>query len=200
MKMKDINEILNKMSEISSENAITREDLLEILPAIEDSLPATADPFLGCTFGYVVLPNCFTIPRGNFPTANTKITFCTDNLTCCVKPVTITVPSPCGGSGIPVTVYALNLVGCIPWIANGQPVEGDCTSIAPVSVSFNDIFCVNRIVGYYATEAEARAACTSIDCRNILAALTVTGYPNYNCDKSVIVFSVRFNTTIGNCP
>lgn len=206
-KMKDMNEILKKLNEISSESAITREELLELLPKEDASslesvkTQATGDPFLGCSYGRVTLPACFTVPQGHYPAANTKITFCLDNLTCCVHQTTITVPSPCGGPNIPVTVYGLSLVGCIPWIANASSIIGDCTSATPISVSYNNTLCVNKIVGYYGTEAEARAACGSINCSNVTVRLEVYGGNTATCDNApTIDFFAYFSTTIGNCP
>lgn len=208
--MKDLNEIMNEMDKITIEQVAVEndeKDLAGLLDAQE-----VVDPVLATNCCIVTPPEGFILPPtpssdGIYPSTFTRLAINVGRLVCTVEPTTINVPSPCGGTITNVPVFALRISGCIPYLINFYPVlpnplETICISrdAANLSLCCNDTVCVNRIVGYFTTEAAARAACTGFNCTSVTASLVARRITI--CDNSIpaVQLSIVLSTSIGNCP
>lgn len=221
--MRDIKEIISEMERLSEDVAATINDEQSKVTSQEKELkalvkdaPATVDPVIGTYCCVVSVPNGFNIPVTSaedptVPAENKNIIFRTCELSCCVNPITVVCSAEdCPSGTFEVSAFEARLVGCIPFIVNVFPLtgvedsNGTTFELTPSTtrISHTDNLCVNRRIGVYATEAEARSICSDsglITCDNITAELVATKVTFHDGDSQGVEFFITFNSIAGNC-
>lgn len=133
---------------------------------------------------------------------NKRIIYDVSSLRCCIEPCTVPV-TIYGCKTISCKVYAIRVVGCIPYLVTAYPVFGKCGGqLTPQSIQdkqaamcCSGVACVNNVICYRCTREEAVAACPSLTCENVKAAFD---FAVYSCsDKWDIEFTGSF--TLPTC-
>lgn len=197
--MKNLQEIMNEMSNLSEQIAVTLNDE-DILVATSDELdsPEVAiltDPACGPVNRNVTFCAAVNLP-GNFVPVTPiipRIIYDLSCLRCIVEECTTTVTV--GTTNCPVTLFNVRVVGCIPFIVN-IPVlfapgpGGTCVipfsntpSERTVSACANGSVCVNNVICTKCNKADAVAACNAL---------------RFNCD-TVTIPAASFIATRDNC-
>ncbi|WP_127836473.1 hypothetical protein [Clostridium prolinivorans] len=223
--MRDIKEIISEMERLSEDVAATINDEQSKVTSQEKELkalvkdaPATVDPVIGTYCCVVNVPNGFNIPVTSaedptVPAENQNLIFRTSELSCCVNPITVVCSAEdCPSGTFEVSAFEARLVGCIPFIANVFPITGveepngnsTTCELTPSTtrICCSGNFCINRRIGVYATEAEARSICSDsglITCSNITAELVATKLTFCEANGQGVQFSITFNSVSGNC-
>jgi len=121
----------------------------------------------------VVRFNCITnIPRGLRldRVRDFRVVYDPTNLRVCVEETTISVTPPPGCPDLELTVFAVRVVGCIPVAISALAFESRCgVNLVPrrdednrVALCCNTIVCVDNVVCYRGTRAQAEAAAAAI--------------------------------------
>jgi hypothetical protein len=223
--LKNIQDIIKEMENFSEQVAttvidentkLTSEEAEKELKSLLGDAPTVADPVLGTSCCVVNVPNGFTIPVTSdddptVPVTNQNIIFTTTNLACCVNPITVTCSAAdCTTGTFQMPAFEVRLVGCIPFIANVFPITGPllpinttCEAVpGTTSICCINNFCVNKRIGVFATEAEAKALCndpTLLTCANITAGLVATRLSLCAGNGQAVQFAVTFSSVLGNC-
>lgn len=208
--MKNLQEIMNEMSNLSEQIAVTLNDEeIVVAPDMEVApSPATllaAAP--ACVAVNRSVPFCAAVNLpGNFVPVTPiipRILYDLSCLKCIVENCTTNVTV--NGTTCPVTLFNVKVVGCIPFIVNvplvsSPGVGGTCVVPFPntLSACANGSVCVDNVICTKCNEADAVAACEIVKTKFNCDCVTVTFNPA-NPTKVDCAVTVKGTFTLPNC-
>lgn len=204
--MEDVQNIMNEMENLDKEMAVElstdeKEELASLVVADPNAIVLQAascgssdsrDISICCT---TVIPNNLIV--GNLDLSNVKFIYNPNCLTCTVKSCLYTVPC-----GVTVTLYNVEVVGCIPFAFSAQnAITGACGKDAnnkTVDICCRGSVCVDRVICCRASREAAFNVCTSpnfqLNC--VTNGITVSIAPAAN---TVTCTCSSGNATFTNC-
>lgn len=228
--MKDIQELIMEIDNLSDQIAVTLNEeektsvKLEEKELIKREVPLVKEEKEYCKLEENTLesrqiegciPGCPSNRRVDFccilnvpgnlgivPQDFLRVLFSTDCLRCVVEPCSANV-TVCG-CPIPVTLYNVRIVGCIPFLINHAVNSTECFSNPNflMDLCCSDSVCVNNVICTRCNQADANAACerirqklTNCNCTTV----TFNPVTNLNCNGVLKGLQVSGFFTLPNC-